>query len=175
VTIPANDFDYVGTYTFTIPTTVNGSVYFGANVTTIPNEVVTLDNTSFLNVFVVGEVPPENLNLRVEVDTVSYDPLLDTKVRVAYEIENTGITPITRFTMRKGFVGFEEREYRLDVNLETDEILNIIDDWSDVPPLNVLYTTPFRIQITSVNDLPVDDNAVDDVSSGYVFQSEIQP
>jgi hypothetical protein len=175
VTIPANDFDYVGTYTFTVPTSLNGSVYFGANVTSIPNEVVTLDNTAFLNVFVVGDVPPENLNLRVEVDTVSYDPLFDTKVRVAYEIENTGITPITRFTMRKGFVGFEEREYRLDVNLETDEILNIIDDWSEVPPLNVLYTTPFRIQITSVNDLPVDDNATDDVSSGYVFQSEIQP
>jgi hypothetical protein len=175
VTIPANDYNYIATHTFTVPNTLNGDVYWGANVTTIPDETVTIDNTAFYGVFVIGDTPPPNLNLRVEIDTVSYDPLIDNKVKIAYEIENTGLTPITTFTLKKGFVGFEEREYRLEVSLETDEILNVIDEWSDIPPLNVLYTTPYRIEITSVNNIQPDNITSDNVSIMYLLPDSPNP
>jgi hypothetical protein len=175
VTIPANDFDYIGTHTFIVPSTLVGNIYFGANVTTIPDETITIDNTTFYGVFVIGPTPPVNLNLRVEIDTVSYDLLANNKVYIAYELENTGVTPITTFTLKKGFVGYEEREYRLEFNLETDQILNIIDEWSNIPPLNVLYNTPYKIEITSVNNLPLDDVTSDNISTGYVLADSPNP
>lgn len=168
VTIPANNWSYVNTYTFTIPNTLSGNYYFGVHATSIAGESNLDDNVDFVSVDVIGNVVPPNLNLRVEIDTVSYDPLVDNSAKVSYEIENTGITPITRFTIRKGFVGYQEREFRLEVPLETDEIINIIDTWSNLPPLNVLYSTPYRIEITSINDLPLDDITADNISTGYI-------
>jgi hypothetical protein len=174
ITMIANTFAYTDTYTFTIPNTLNGNYYFGVNASGIPGESSVLDNTGFTNVFVVGNVPPPNLNLRVEIDTVAYNDTNDT-VGVSYELENTGVTPITTFTLKKGFVGYEERTFRLEVPLETDQILNVIDTWSSLPPLNVLYTTPYRIQITSVNNLPLDDVSSDNISIGYILATPPTP
>jgi hypothetical protein len=144
------------------------------NASSIPGESSVLDNTGFTNVFVVGNVPPPNLNLRVEIDTVAYNDV-DNTVGVSYELENTGVTPITTFTLKKGFVGYEERTFRLEVPLETDQILNVIDTWSSLPPLNVLYTTPYRIQITSVNNLPLDYVSSDNISIGYLLATPPTP
>jgi hypothetical protein len=174
ITMNANTYAYTDTYTFTIPNTLNGDYYFGVNASGIPGESSTLDNTGFTNVFVVGNVPPPDFNLRVEIDTVAYNEI-DNTIGVSYELENTGVTPITTFTLKKGFVGYEERTYRLEAALETDQILNIIDTWSNVPPLNVLFTTPFRIEITSVNNLPLDDVSSDNISIGYVLTTPPTP
>lgn len=175
VTIPANSWSYQSTYAFTVPNTLNGNYYFGVHSTPVAGEVNVDDNVGFVNVNIIGNVVPPNLNLRVELDTVSYDPLGDNVVGVSYELENTGITPITTFTIKKGFVGYEEREYRLEIPLETDEIINIVDKWSDIPPINVLYNTPFRIQITSINNQPLDDVSADNISTGYIFVTPPTP
>jgi hypothetical protein len=174
ITMTANTYAYTDTYTFTVPNTLNGNYYFGVNASGIPGESSVLDNTGFTNVFVVGNVPPPNLNLRVEIDTVAYNDV-DNTVGVSYELENTGVTPITTFTLKKGFVGYEERTFRLEVPLETDQILNVIETWSSLPPLNVLYTTPYRIQITSVNNLPLDDVSSDNISIGYLLATPPTP
>lgn len=175
VVIPANNWSYVNTHTFTVPNSLSGNYYFGVHSSPVPDETNLNDNVEYISVNVIGNVTPPNLNLRVEIDSVAYDELTGNDVKVAYELENTGITPITTFTLKKGFVGYEEREFRLEVPLETDEIINVIDTWSNLPPLNVLYSTPFRIQITSVNNLPVDDNANDDISTGYVIVTPPTP
>jgi hypothetical protein len=174
ITLNANTFAYTDTYTFTVPNTLNGNYYFGVNATGIPGESSVLDNTGFTTVFVVGNVPPPNLNLRVEIDTVSYSEV-DDAIAVAYELENTGVTPITTFTLKKGFVGYEERTFRLEAPLETDQILNVVDIWSNLPPLNILPTVPFRIQITSVNNLPLDDVSSDNISIGYILATPPTP
>jgi hypothetical protein len=175
ITIPANNWSYQSTYTFTIPNTLSGDYFFGVHSTPIAGETNIDDNVAFVDVTIRGNVLPPNLNLRVELDTVTYDPLTDDAAKVSYELENTGVVPITTFTLRKGFVGYEEREFRLEIPLETDEIINIIDTWSNVPPINVLYSTPFRIEITSVNNQPLDDVISDNISTGYIFATPPAP
>lgn len=175
ITIPANNWSYQSTYTFTVPNTLSGNYYFGVHSTPIAGEPNLDDNVGFVDVNIRGNVVPAGLNLRVELDTVAFNPLTDNTVQVSYELENTGITPITTFTLKKGFVGYEEREFRLEIPLETDEIINIIDTWSNIPPINVIYNTPFQIEITSVNNLPLDDNASDNISSGYIFATPPTP
>jgi hypothetical protein len=169
ITIPANTYAYEGTYNFTVPGTLNGNYYFGINASSIPGETNLGDNTGFVNAFVIGNIPIPNLNLRVEIDLITYDELGNDVVRISYELENTGATPITTFTLKKGFVGFEERDFRLEIPLETDQILNIVDTWSSLPPANVLYNTPFRIEVTSVNNTQPDDVVGDNISIGYIL------
>lgn len=175
ITIPANTYAYQDSYSFTVPNTISGNYYFGINASSIPGETNLGDNTGFVSTFVIGNVTPPNLNLRAEIDIISYDEVNPNIVKVAYELENTGLTPITSFTIKKGFVGYEELEYRLEIRLETDEIRNVVDTWSNLPPINVLFDTPFKIEITSVNNTQPDDITGDNITIGYVLLNQPTP
>lgn len=168
ITLLANQFRIQGSYTFTVDNTWVGINYIGGNVQTLPGETYTLDNTTLKAIQVIGETPPPNLNLKARIQ----DILLTedgTKAKVYFDIENTGITPVTKFTIKKGFVGYEEYVYEVAYNLTTDKFYVEETFWELLPPVNFIYGTPFKIEITSVNGIYPDNVDPDNIATAFII------
>jgi subtilisin family serine protease len=163
ITIPAGQYRYQGTYNFTVDNTWVGINYIGVYATPIAGETFTVDNYGFRSIQVVGETPPPNLNLKVRIQQISLTPD-NTKAIVYFDVENTGLTPVTRFTIKKGFVGYDEFTYEVFYDLLTDRFYVEETAWELLPPPNFLYSTPFRIEITSVNGIFPDDVTTDNIA-----------
>jgi hypothetical protein len=173
ITVPAGQFRYQGTYSFTVDNSWIGLNYIGVYAATLPGELFTLDNYGFRSIQVIGETPPPNLNLKVRIQQVTLTTD-NTKAIVYFDIENTGNTEVTRFTIRKGFVGYEEYDYEVAYSLQTDKFYVEETVWELLPPTNFLYSTPFRVQITSVNGIFPDDITTDN-SDSYNIIPVINP
>jgi hypothetical protein len=168
ITLLANQFRVQGSYTFTVDDTWVGINYIGGNVQTLPGETYTLDNTTLKAIQVIGESPAPNLNLKARIQ----DILLTedgTKAKVYFDIENTGITPVTKFTIKKGFVGYEEYVYEVAYELTTDKFYVEETFWELLPPPNFIYDTPFKIEITSVNGIFPDNVDPDNIATAYII------
>jgi hypothetical protein len=173
VTIPAGQYRYQGTYNFVIDNTWVGLNYIGVYAATLPGETFSLDNYGFRSIQVIGETPPPNLNLKVRIQQVTLTPD-STKAIVYFDVENTGTTSVTRFTIRKGFVGYDEYNYEVVYDLQTGKFYVEETAWELLPPPNFLYSTPFRVQITSVNGIFPDDITTDN-SDSYNIIPVINP
>jgi subtilisin family serine protease len=173
VIIPAGQYRYQGTYSFVVDASWVGLNYIGVYAATLPGELFSLDNYGFRSIQVVGETPPPNLNLKVRIQQVTLNTD-NTKAIVYFDVENTGNTPVTRFTIRKGFVGYDEYNYEVFYDLQTDKFYVEETVWELLPPTNFLYSTPFRVQITSVNGIFPDDVTTDN-SDSYNIIPVINP
>lgn len=171
VTMPAGTYIYSDSYQFTVPALTAGQYFFGVNASSIPGETFTLNNSALLPVYVYGIVVPPNLNLKVLIEEVTLNAD-NTSVTVYYSLTNTGLQQITDFTVRKGFVGYSEAEYQVFKTLNTDEFVAQSDKWEQLPNFAFLYSTPFRIEITSVNGIPLDDVVGDNISLGLIFNDD---
>lgn len=167
-TIPANDFKYQGQYTFTIPNTLSGNYYLGVNATSIGGETYTLDNTAFQNILVIAPPqPPTGLNLGVEITQIPYDSTAALPL-IRYQFQNLGADPVFNFRYRKGFVGRDTFEYEIVKTILSEEYLIFETLWDDVPPQQDWATTPYRIEILSVNGGIPDDAGGDNISEEYI-------
>lgn len=167
ITIPAGQYRYQGTYGFLVDNSWVGINYIGTYAATLPGEVFTADNYAFRVLQVIGETPPPNLNLKARIQDIVLDPST-TKVKVYFDIENTGNTTVTRFTIKKGFIGYEEYDYEIAYTLTTGKFYVEEVFWETLPPPNFILNTPFKIEITSVNGIFPDDVNDDNISTGYV-------
>ena len=167
VVIPAGQFRVQGTYSFLVDNTWVGSNYIGTYAATLPGEVFTADNYAFRVLQVIGETPPPNLNLKARIQDIvlSAD---GTKVKVYFDIENTGTTTVDRFTIKKGFVGYEEYDYEIAYTLTTGKFYVEETFWEILPPPNFVLNTPYKVEITSVNGIFPDDVNDDNISTAYV-------
>lgn len=161
-TIPQGQFFIQGSHTFTVPNTLSGDVWFGvfADSTNVIDPEPELNNVALRKTFVNAPVVPVGLNLAVEIDSVLIDPVTG-GITVDYTFTNTGADTITNFKIRKGFDGLKKYEYTLIRTLESLDVLKFSIPWTDNPDPANLFTTPYRIEILSVNgiadDIPSDD------------------
>lgn len=162
-TILKDEFFVQGSHTFTVPNTLSGDVWFGvfADSTNVIDPEPELNNVGIRKTFVNAPVVPVGLNLGVEIDDVIVDPVTGS-VTVAYTFTNTGADTITNFKIRKGFDGLKKYEYNLFRTLESQDVLKFSIPWTDNPDSSNLFTTPYRIEILSVNGV-ADDDPSDDV------------
>jgi len=170
VVIPANQYRYQGTYSFTIDDSWIGNNYLGVYAATFPGETFDVDNYGYKAISVIGPSPAPNLNLKARIQTITLNSDA-TKAIVYFDIENTGVTPVTKFTIRKGFVGYDEYEYEVSYNLQTGKFYVEQTFWELLPPPNFLYSTPFKIEITSVNGIFPDDVTTDNIANDFIIQS----
>lgn len=168
ITIPATQYRYQGAYTFLVDNSWVGINYIGVYAASQPGETFVADNYGFRSLQVVGETPPPNLNLKARIQQITLNND-GTKVKVYFDIENTGITPVTTFTIKKGFVGYEEYVYEVAYNLTTDKFYVEETFWEILPPPNFLFATPFKIEITSVNGIFPDDVNPDNIATAFVI------
>lgn len=164
-TITQGTFFKQGNYTFTVPNTLSGDVWFGvfADSTNVIDPEPELNNVGIRKTFVSGPVVPVGLNLAVEIDSLIIDSVTGI-AHVKYRFTNTGATTVTNFKIRKGFDGLKKYEYLLYRTIESEDRIEFDIPWTDVPDPNDLFTTPYRIEILAVNgiadDVPGDDVAV---------------
>lgn len=163
-TIPANTAYIQNNYTFTVPNTISGNIYFGvfADSTNVIDPEPELNNVGFVKVYVVAPVIPTGLNLAVDIDSISLNATGD-KVIVGYNLHNTGADLVTHFTLLKGFDGLDQPTFHLFRNIESEKYLFITEEWNNIPDLANIFNVPFRIEILSVNGV-IDDNPNDNVS-----------
>lgn len=168
VTILANQNRVQQSYSFVVDNTWIGTYYIGANVESVVGEEYTLDNTTLRAIQVIGESAPPNLNLKARIQDIVLSTDL-TKAKVYFDIENTGITPVTKFTIKKGFVGYEEYVYEVVYDLTNGKFYVEETFWELLPPINYIYSTPFKIEITSVNGIYPDDVNQDNIATSYII------
>lgn len=173
VTVPAGQYRYQGTYEFTVDSSWIGINYIGIYAAPLAGETFTVDNYGFRSLQVIGPSPAPNLNLKVRIQDIK---LVEngTKADVYFDIENTGLTPVTKFTIKKGFVGYEEYTYEVFYNLQTGKFYVEQTFWELLPPPNFLYSTPFKVEVTSVNGIFPDDVSADN-SDIYNIIPQINP
>jgi hypothetical protein len=173
VTIPAGQFRYQGIYSFVVDSSWIGINYIGVYAAPVSGETFTADNYGFKSIQVIGPSPAPNLNLKVRIQEVilSEDT---TKAIVYFDIENTGLTPVTKFTIKKGFIGYDEYTYEVFYDLQSNKFYVEQSAWELLPPPNFLYNTAFRVQITSVNGIFPDDITTDN-SDSYNIIPQINP
>lgn len=170
IVILAGQYRYQGQYSFTVDNAWIGNNYLGVYAATLPGETYDVDNYGYKLINTVGPTPPPNLNLRARIQTITLNSDA-TKAIVYFDIENTGVTPVTKFTIKKGFVGYDEYEYEVFYDLETGKFYVEQTVWELLPPSNFLYSTPFKIEITSVNGIFPDDVNSDNIANDFIIQS----
>jgi len=170
ITIPAGQYRYQGSYDFVVDNSWIGLTYIGVYAASLPGETFTVDNYGFRAIQVIGESAPPNLNLKARIQKITLNSDF-TKAIVYFDIQNTGLTPVTRFTIKKGFVGYEEYVYEVIYDLQTDKYYVEETAWELLPPPNFLYSTPFKIEITSVNGIFPDDVTTDNSASYNIIPS----
>lgn len=163
-TILAGTFFVQGSYTFTVPNTLSGNVWFGvyADSTNVIDPEPELNNVGLRKTYIDAPVTPTGLNLAVDIDSLIVDSVTGIAM-VKYSFSNTGATTITNFKIRKGFDGLKNYEYFLYRTLESLDTIFFEVPWTDVPDSSNLFTTPYRIEILEVNGVP-DDDPADDVA-----------
>jgi hypothetical protein len=163
-TIAQGNFFKQGSYTFTVPNTLSGDVWFGvfADSTNVIDPEPELNNVGIRKTFVQGPVVPVGLNLAVEIDSLTVDSVTGI-ANVRYRFTNTGAVTVTNFRIRKGFDGLNKYEYLLYRTIESEDRFEFDIPWTDVPDASDLFTTPYRIEILAVNGV-ADDVSGDDVA-----------
>jgi hypothetical protein len=81
------------------------------------------------------------------------------------------VTPVTRFTIKKGFIGYDEFSYEVFYDLPTGKFYVEQTTWELIPPPNFLFNTGFRVEVTSVNGIFPDDVNSDNSDVYYVIPS----
>jgi hypothetical protein len=163
-TIVQGTFFTQGSYTFTVPNTLSGDVWFGvfADSTNVIDPEPELNNVGIRKTFVQGTVVPVGLNLAVEIDSLTIDSVTGI-ANVRYRFTNTGAVTVTNFKIRKGFDGLENYEYLLYRTIESEDRLEFDIPWTNIPGPNDLFTTLYRIEILEVNGV-ADDISADNVA-----------
>jgi hypothetical protein len=174
ITVPQGQYRYQGTYTFLVDNSWVGLNYIGVYGAALVGEIFTADNYAFRTLQVIGETPPPNLNLKARIQNIKLNED-GTKVSVYFDIENTGNTPVTKFTIKKGFVGYEEYTYEIAYDLTLGKFYVEDTFWELLPPPNFIFSTPFRVEVTSVNGIFPDDVTPDNISTALVIPVIGQP
>jgi len=88
--------------------------------------------------------------------------------------ENRGADDITSFSFRKGFVGYDFYTYTSNRLIESEKILQLNFKSNFVPPYAQWSSSPYRIEIISVNGID-DDDLTDNAYEFYINPGDITP
>jgi hypothetical protein len=175
LTIAQNNYYVQTTYQFTIPQGISGDLYITvyADAEDVVNPEGDVDNIGFSKVFVIGTpAPPNGLNLAVEILDVAFDANGDLIASCLFE--NRGADEITSFSISKGFVGKEFYTHTLNRAITSQNIFLYDFKINNIPPYAEWSTSPYRVEILSVNGGP-DDVLADNVYEMYINQGGIGP
>lgn len=158
LTIPQNKYYVSTTYDYVIPQGLSGDVFITvfADAEDVVNPEGELDNIGFSKVFIFAiPGPPVGLNLAIEILDVAFNTEGDLIVSCLFE--NRGADPVNSFSFRKGFVGKDFYTYTINRTIESEDIFLYDFKVNNIPPYAEWSSTPYRIEILSVNGIQDDD------------------